>query len=180
MRAFPENRTFWRRVAAGLIDMLVFAPLIWVNVSLWERLPGPVSRLTWFLTYAVVGTAYSTAMHARYGQTLGKMLLRVKVVTMTGTSISWSHAVIRDCVPIVAVAITIATKWPLAIDGTNPYSAAAVDHHTAFDRALESANSLWLYLELITMWTNARRRAVHDFLAGTMVVRLDSIRRDAA
>lgn len=30
---------------------------------------------------------------------------------------------------------------------------------------------IWYFLELVTMLTNRKRRALHDFIAGTVVVR---------
>jgi uncharacterized RDD family membrane protein YckC len=173
MRAYPENRTFWRRVGAGIVDILVFAPLIWANAAFWEQMTHPVSRLFWFAGYATSMTLYSVAMHARYGQTFGKMLTRVKVVTTEGAPICWSHALARDCVPIAFVSFVLATKWKIAADGLNPYSPVGADMLTSLDRWVNHANEAWLYLELVTMWFNPKRRAIHDFIAGTMVVRLD-------
>jgi GNAT superfamily N-acetyltransferase len=42
MRAYPENRTFWRRVGAGIVDILVFAPLIFGTVT--ELLVDPAEQ----------------------------------------------------------------------------------------------------------------------------------------
>ena len=173
MRAFPENRAFLRRVGAALIDGVFVIPLYWANTTLWQSFSHPAWRVIWFVTYSLVMVAYSIAMHARFGQTIGKMVTRIKVVTTGGGSISWRHAVMRDSVFLLLVFIGIAMHLPLAMSGTNPYSQDGVRLlNSPLDKFVRNAQSVWLYAELVTMWSNARRRAVHDFIAGTVVVRL--------
>src|SRR5882724_7378384 len=52
-----------------------------------------VESLTWLL--------YTVVMHARYGQTVGKMVTKVRVVDFrTEGSISWRQAWLREGIPM--------------------------------------------------------------------------------
>jgi hypothetical protein len=60
---------------------------------------------------------------------------------------------------------------------TLPYIASGislgVQSQSALQMILNNASLLWFWAEVLTMLTNNRRRAVHDFIAGSVVVRSD-------
>ncbi|MHC4202185.1 MAG: RDD family protein, partial [Planctomycetota bacterium] len=69
---------FWPRLAAVLIDAVVFLPL--------AAIPVMHASSSWTLTvmsvpaYYLVEGFYFIYLHGRWGQTIGKMCLRIRVV----------------------------------------------------------------------------------------------------
>jgi uncharacterized RDD family membrane protein YckC len=101
-------------------------------------------------------------MHALRGQTIGKMLCRVVVRDLTLQRISFFQAVRRDLVPGAATIAMLVAQY------------AASDPQVV-DQVAATLNSffvVWTALELVTMFFSDRRRALHDLIAGTVVVRV--------
>src|SRR5882762_10600036 len=68
---------FWTRFAAYLLDSIfvsiVILPVTYMNVTSWKL-------ATLFILTSVVELAYKPFMEYRYGGTLGKMVVGIKVV----------------------------------------------------------------------------------------------------
>lgn len=127
-----------RRLAACLIDLVlcglpaaaVEEAAEWLT-SRWEE---PAA--------AVAGFLYFWLLHARYGQTVGKRLLRLKVISPeTGLPPSFQAAAYR------AAFYTVITLTP------------------ALGPLIAAMDGLHVFL-------NDRRQCFHDMLAGTIVVRV--------
>ena len=100
-------------------------------------------------------------LHGWYGQTVGKMITKVKVVgAKTEVRISFRHAVLRDS--SLRVASTCIGKFR----GSHSRS-----DELTFREWTTYGIHIWLVAEFITMLTNDKRRAIHDLIAGTVVVR---------
>ena len=170
----PEKRylTFWPRFLAVFVDGMVFWPLSTIHYYV-HRFDAPIwVYVTAILTYNSTHWAYSIFMHGRFGQTLGKMVTRVRIVdAKTDNAISFRHAFLRDCIPIL---FTI----PFVANDTYELVTLRMRNETWPSGELSTAGAwafgvviFWLLAELITMLTNRKRRAIHDFVAGTVVVR---------
>ncbi len=78
-------------------------------------------QLQMYAIFAGVATVYYVVFHATMGQTLGKMLVGVKVVRTDGEDIGWSHAIKRalinpivQIVPVIGGLIALLNGlWPL-------------------------------------------------------------------
>lgn len=116
------------------------------------------------IAYSIVHVAYFVYMHGRFGQTFGKFIARVKLVDVSGCRITFNQAVMRDIVPCLLLPIGL---W------TNLYTIINLEHPTMFFYQLAYQLAfLWVVLEMVTMLFNEQRRAIHDFIAGTVVVRV--------
>ena len=108
-------------------------------------------------------------MHARYGQTVGKMICKVKVIDKSEKkALTYKQALMRDIVIIVIGLISMFMILPSVIGGANPYK----QEDNIWDSILQIINVFWFHLEIATMMTNKKRRAIHDYIAGTVVVRI--------
>ena len=112
---------------------------------------------------------YSVAMHASFGQTVGKMLANVKVVTVWDESdIRFRHALLRDIVPVAGLILSlVGIVWDTLIPSgpvTTSFAVAAL--------WLIVLVLFWPVAEIITMLLNKKRRAIHDYIAGTVVIRV--------
>src|SRR5882724_8565216 len=113
-------RTFWLRFWAGLIDALVLLPTGYF--ASWVYSIGLPSTLNfgYFMFDSLLGFAYSVSMHGRFGQTLGKMAMRVVVLDKSLGSLSWRQAFLRDLVPILIQVAFVIEASGLVLGGVNP------------------------------------------------------------
>jgi uncharacterized RDD family membrane protein YckC len=163
--------TFWPRFWAGWIDSLVFLPLIVIDHFIWEghaQLPIVVVA-SWYVLYFSSYYIYSILMHGKYGQTLGKMAMRVKVLDLSEKKLTMPQAIKRDIVPLFLVIISIVMNMPKILSGVNIYD-PTVDFDLSF-YITTYAEMTWFLAEIITMLFNDKRRALHDLIAGSVVVK---------
>jgi uncharacterized RDD family membrane protein YckC len=175
--AANQYRTFWRRFWAGVIDALVLWPLLWVDEAIGARTGSAPLLVLWSVFYSLSGVAYTIVLHGRYGQTIGKVILGVKVLDVSGSRLSMKQAVLRDSVLLVLVLGGLVVDLPSIAAGRNPYADGV--ELTTVQLILLNATLAWFVVELVTMLSNARRRALHDFIAGSVVVRVASTKDNA-
>ena len=177
----PENmfQTGWRRFWGVIFDVIIFSAVMLPLVGFIQN--GREDDLA-FLTAlefstALVSIFYYIIMHAACGQTLGKMITGVKVVRNNDLKpIGFRHALMRDIVPLLFVATSIVMLNSIDIVVAEDKDAPLQVPLLVVGFAI--VEFLWPLLELITMLFNRRRRAIHDFIAGTVVTRY--LRRPAA
>jgi uncharacterized RDD family membrane protein YckC len=161
-------RTLWRRFAAALIDFLMIMPLIGLHeVMLESRLPGSVKACLSAALSACV-YAYGIVMHWRFGATLGKMAVGIRVLDLGETPISLRQALAREAINIALGAYSNVTQLALIASGQPlPVPTGGMDPSTWAGAAV-------LGLEIATALFNRKRRSLHDLIAGTVVVRASS------
>lgn len=166
-------KTFWRRFWAGAVDGIVLMPLIYLNMFIWNHAKGIPAGilLLWHTAQSLSYYAYSISLHARFGQTLGKMAFHVKVVDLTEDSITVSQAIRRDIVPLALALGMVAQDCISILRGENLLKPTHI--HFGFGMILMLLTGVgWFWAEVLTMLTNRRRRAIHDFIAGTVVIKI--------
>jgi len=167
-------KTFWRRFWAGMADAVIFLPLIFISRAVWSHSETlPVSLLICFhIFHSVLGQAYQILLHGIYGQTIGKMLFRVKVIDASEEApITLTQAFRRNVVPVIFMIIGLFTQVPAILRARNPFDPG--EHPFGpLTWIMVSFSAIWFWSEFITMLTNKRRRAVHDFIAGSVVIRV--------
>ena len=167
-----KYRTTGERTGAAIIDCIVFIPFIFLNNYLLDILSdktGPV--FLWTLLAMFIFCSYSILLHGKFGQTIGKMLMGVKIVTYPAERpINYRQALIRD-LPYILVYVLetcILTAILVLPELANNTTLAFVL------LILGYANLIWVLLEIISTLFNEKRRAVHDFIARTVVIKVDS------
>jgi uncharacterized RDD family membrane protein YckC len=177
-RTFPaayRYSTFWPRFWTGTIDACVLWPITLIASSLLTlNIPRSLAAslvaipsLAWFL--------YTVVMHARYGQTVGKMVTKVRIVDFhTEGKISFRQALLREGLPILLGLALLGYKVSAILSGRLTLGDLASGKELAVSRSfwlLAVLPGLWFAAEVLTMLTNPKRRALHDYIAGTVVVR---------
>jgi uncharacterized RDD family membrane protein YckC len=166
----PTLAEWWQRLVARIVDgimiMLITSPIwIWFLIWYFHQLPalipanpdappadmneimrvelklGGLSLLVG-LTQGLVVVAYDWFQHATWGQTIGKRIMKIKVVALPDREPVTGGAAAKR-----AVAYGLAPQVPL-IGG--PFSLI---------------NSLWL------LWDKPNRQCLHDKFAGTVVIK---------
>ena len=171
-----KYHTFWPRFWAGLVDGLVFAPLSFLDVFLGAPERGPIVIIAWSAVSYAAYWLYSVMLHARYGQTLGKMAAHVKVLDLSEERIpTFRQAFIRDIGYIVLNTLSLLYLIYLVAAGLYAPGAKAPNLP---GQILGLTGLGWFLLEIVSMATNDKRRAFHDYIAGTVVVRTDEPNRE--
>ncbi len=169
---------FWVRLDAGLIDMLVLSPL-WI-LAIWSRRFGIEAVVAVEAVNTLVGGLYFVVFAALLGATPGKLLLGLMITRPDGTAIGWSEAWRRYAVDLALVAAYVsALLWFLqtadvaasaehgvwaALANGPPWSGGAYD-------AVLALFALWALANAVVLVVQRRKRAIHDFIGGTVVVR---------
>lgn len=160
------------RCRAVILDGLLLSPLYFIHryINDSEYSQGIVFLYTLFSWQT--DWLYSTILHANFGQTVGKKLIGIRVVRYSdGSSIGWKSAIIRDLPVIIFVffSSSIWIVWNVAywMDWDDELIS---QQFVWILKYVNYVNICWLVLELLTMLFHPERRAVHDLIAGTIVV----------
>ncbi len=132
--------------------------------------------IVWTLFYIICWTMYVVIGHGKYGQTIGKRLMNIKVFDINEQDvIGYKRAFFREAVWFFSNLIGIT------------YLAATAYQTVATNKELDDklntgfiglTMSIWFLLELVTMFLNKKRRALHDFIAGSVVVDVNEMKRE--
>jgi uncharacterized RDD family membrane protein YckC len=159
-------QTLWRRFWAVCVDILVFAPIAIADHFFWKgSAPVPV-RAAWILIFSCLSTAHSVFGHGLYGRTVGKWLLGIRVLDVSGAPLRMWQAVVRDSLTIAFLAWRTIPNLGSILHGIRQTSPPR--HGLG---ASGWISLIWFLLEVVTVLASPRRRALHDLLAGSVVVR---------
>jgi len=169
---------FWQRFGAYWIDMLILLPITGLAVFLGDKYR--LFMLYWFVPSLALGLFFHVYLVARYGGTPGKLLLKTRIAMQDGSAVTMKAAMIRHAVLFVLVAlVSVATLMAILQMTDETYfsygyiarSAKLLELMPSWYYPVSILLQIWIWGEFITMLFNKRRRAVHDFIAGTVVVR---------
>ena len=151
-------QTFGSRFLAAIIDGIIFSIISTLINNVFGRhyadtIPGTI-------IYSALFYFYSIFLHYKYGQTLGKKITNVRVVSNSDETklIGLANSFKRDSIGILFVVFeVIARKFDI--------------ENSSFGDYLFLFSSFgWVLAELISMLFNRKRRAIHDFLANSVVI----------
>lgn len=170
---------FWRRFGAFWIDVLVLTPFM--AIALWLQSHTRLAQLYLYVPWFLVGIWFYVHLVKRYGGTPGKLLLKIRIRKTDGSAVGYREALLRYSVGGVLAAISSAgvVLATFQLSDTEYFSLSFSERGThlvelapPWHRGVELVESLWLWSEFLVMLTNEKRRALHDFLAGTVVLRV--------
>jgi uncharacterized RDD family membrane protein YckC len=128
----------------------------------------------------IFGLWYYIYLPKKYGGTPGKLVAGITIIRLDGESIGWEEAILRH---IVLAALTLAGII-IMISALRQADEATFMSYSWWRQSqyllslspksfnvYTWATNIWVYGEFIVLLTNKRRRAVHDFIAGTVIVR---------
>jgi len=166
---------FLSRAIAATVDGLVLLPFGFL--FLWVvSFKGAALLLA--VPLAAVGPAYQIWLHARSGQTLGKRFAGIRVLRLDGERISWREALSRSSVDagfcVAETVVTLLALYQLSDAQLSvswfERSELFMQHGPVWGKYVSYASAAWGASELVSLLFNAKRRALHDFIAGTIVV----------
>lgn len=169
---------FWQRFGAYWVDFLLFLPII--GLSLWMGQKTRLFNLYYFFPGLLIGLWFHVYLVKQYGGTPGKLLLKIRIARLDGTAVGYKEAVIRHSVLFVlttftSIGLIVATlNMPDSEYFSLGFQARTLKLAELAPRWYQPVTLLvnvWIWSEFIVMLLNKRRRAPHDFMAGTVVLR---------
>lgn len=170
IRSYPHPAGFWIRVAASLVDTLVFIPVIAVVfVALSTK------RLPLAILASIPGFIYKPFMECHYGATFGKMACGLRVVDSDGKRLSLASAYVRYLPFLAGGAIGLLTTLWL-------FSTPEFKHVSGFLETgrlmkenpydpLKTVVNIAALIDCVVVVFTHRKRALHDMLAGSFCIR---------
>jgi len=168
--------TFWQRFAAAWVDCFVLLPLMFIQV--WLESISKVAAIVLVVPMTAAYCAYTIYCHRRFGKTVGKHAMGIRVVRTTGERIGWREAWLRSSVDVAFAALGVISSFVAlaAISDAEYYGVGWTQratnlqaHQPAWLAWTFAASQIWIWSEVIVMLFNKRRRALDDFIAGTVV-----------
>ena len=170
---------FGPRLAAAIVDTMVFAPII--ALSFWTLSSSREVALGLQVPVALLFAFYNIYFIGRWGQTVCKMAVRIKVVALDGEPAGFRRALYRHSVDLAFSLLQSAlTMYALFSITSVEYDAlGAWQRIDLLNERTSSVNTVidWLYVawfwsELAVLLMNEKRRALHDYIAGTVVIHI--------
>lgn len=169
---------FWQRFFAYWMDVVVMLPLTGIAYALGEQ--SRLFMVYWFIPGLIVGALFHVYLVKRYGGTPGKLLMKTRIAMTDGSAVTTKAALLR----YAGLFILSALSGAALITGTLAMSDEMYFSLGYLDRAAKMVElapkwyytvsilmQIWIWSEFVTMLMNKKRRAVHDFIAGTVVLR---------
>ncbi len=165
-----KYQTVGARFFASIIDSILLIPISFVIRKI--SIQSDLSTLSVFwgeILVQFLSLLYFVLMHNFYGQTLGKMLLKVKVYDISEQPISFLQSVLRSLPTLLALVFTVNFNNPQITNGT----ASSVDIWVARNLTYWLATLFFLFslANSITLLIDKKHRALHDYIAGTVVIK---------
>lgn len=144
------------RFLALIIDSIIILPVFITGTFLVSFFDNSILKFLFSHLSETVSVFYVILMHAFYGQTLGKKILKIKVFDISGKPIIFGQAVLRSLPQIASILFTLT------------FSAS---------QEPESQFALWFgifllvfnFADIIVCIFTEKHRALHDLIAGTLV-----------
>lgn len=164
-----KYQTFWRRFGAGLIDALILYPLNWIDPFLSSPERNSFTLILWALFSYSIFWFYNVYFHAKTGQTIGKRITGVKVLDVSEERIpTWRQSLMRDSFYVAMNVFALLYFIYLVV--TRKYF-QATEVNLIPNMIIGISALVWFVIEIVTMATNSKSRAFHDYLAKTVVVK---------
>jgi len=168
---------FWRRLAALLLDFVILSPI--TAFAVWGMFHVRLFELYYFLPGLLLSLFYQVHLVRRFGGTPGKRLMGLRIMTIDGEPVGYRHALLRHA-PLLLLSQVGSIGMILAslqITDSEYHAliwSDRIERLMAFGpswlRAAQHLQTAWTWSELLVLLTNRKKRALHDFIAGTVVI----------
>lgn len=178
---------FGKRVIATLVDSIIGFAFLPVTV--------PLSTYSFNHRTVIPQIAYSLAWTAlymwlivRFGATPGKMVVKARIVDGNGEFLSWFRAFRRLLFPNLLIMINSKLRLVQVISAAPPdvsvdsfWKLGRVMNQYTYPplRAITMLLGWAVLIDVLVVVFNDKKRAIHDFIAGSYVVTKDSLARHA-
>jgi uncharacterized RDD family membrane protein YckC len=166
----PRWAGFTPRLGASLVDVVVYLPLLGVNmynIFALQNLP-----LLLIISFAML--VYKPYMEYRYGATFGKMALKISVVNAEFQGISIPQSIIRSLPTLVSQALstlgTVMLMMSPGFEGSSSFLEVSAAQGEMIPPMIDYTISLFYFVSCITVAFTANKQGLHDMMARTYCV----------
>ena len=104
-----------------------------------------------------------------------KMTLKIQIVKVSGDNAGWRESVLRFIVDLffylsISTLMIISLSISSEIWGHEDFMMLINNYKSPAYNFIYRVQQIWFWGELIVILTNKRRRAIHDYIAGTVVI----------
>ena len=176
-----EYPGFWSRFKAWLIDSVIISAALLILLPVNNFAQSHFSLNVYsgvYLATAMIGPAYFVLTQKRWGWTVGKRVVGIKLCMRDGSQLKWSAAVIRYS-PSIALILANSIGWTTAASMLRPevFSAATIVERGKYISMVAPAwwdwlsylFGAWYFINVIVLRNSLQSRALHDIIAGTLV-----------
>lgn len=161
-----KYKTVGHRFIASIIDSLLTLPFILLTSFLTSFLDfSPVLMTVSANLTGILSVFYKILMHGYYGQTLGKMAVKVKVLDSSERPIVVGQAALRSLPQIVVLFFGLTFSPQSPVDESYSWG--------IFAALFWGIYVIYEIFNVAVFFINEKHRALHDFIGGTVVVRTD-------
>lgn len=171
---------FWRRFGSMMIDGLTFIPLFLLSEH-YGILSSSNFIISSYLTPAIFWI-YVIFFHYKYGATIGKMIFKIKISLPNGSKIGLKEALLRSSVDLAFLFLAFLALSIAFLDESLDFSFLLNEglivrttylnlHYPNWYVYIEFFSNIWVWSELLVLLFNKRKRAIHDYIAGTVVIK---------
>jgi uncharacterized RDD family membrane protein YckC len=169
---------FGSRFGSFLLDFVIFIPLIVVTLAI-----NSINKdaLLYTATFnLILGIFYNIYLVKKYGGTPGKLWVGLKIIKINGEDIGWREAILRHLVMfLITISMFVVNIISILQADAEYYEGLTWIQKSQYLAGLNPVafsintwlSNIWIYGEFIVLLTNERKRAVHDFIAGTVVIK---------
>jgi len=168
---------FWPRLGSLLLDIVIMLPL--GALVFWADMHYRLFSVYYLVPSILLGLFYGVYLVQRFGGTPGKLIVGIRIRKLDGEPVGYREAFLRY-LPDAILCLLMSIAWlvPLFHLSDTEYRALTylerskrmAEFAPFWSKPLQWAQMAWMWGELIVLLTNRRRRALHDFIAGTVVV----------
>jgi len=175
---------FWIRLGSLLLDFLIMIPVIFLTLYL-----NGLSKNAYYFTFIpslIFHFWYSIYLVKKHGGTPGKLIAGIKILKINGENVTWKESILRQIVTfILTIFASVITIIALSKADGEYYESLTWMTKQQYLMTLTPllftiytwTSNIWTYSELLVLLFNKRKRALHDFIAGTVIVRTKYIDR---
>jgi uncharacterized RDD family membrane protein YckC len=163
--------TILLRLGARITDGLIFAPLVMLGTFFLLRSSISWMHIAWLVIIQIATLVYEILMLGIYGQTLGKMACGVIVRDISERPLNMKQAVLRNILTLILLRFGIWFYLPPIDHSQPPFSFA----EGSLDmRVFGIISCIVGWADILTIFANPKRRALHDYIAGSVVIRTEA------
>ena len=173
---------FWVRLASNLIDFIIFLPLVYLYQ--WGCNHWRLFMAYYFAALFFFYLFWGVFLVKRFGGTPGKLIMGIRIRKLNGDPAGYREAILR-CAPELIFTLLEDIGLLMALFRMTEQEYFTLNFQDRAHRMFQLApiwfdpltllQGVWVWSELIVLLTNTKRRALHDFIAGTVVVHAKTI-----
>lgn len=164
--------TFGSRFLASFLDGLIMIPVGCLSGIVPIMSNSGKMTLVGSLIFSLIPIVYSVSMHYFKGQTIGKALVSLKVLDISERPITFAQAVIRSLPQMFPVFISASLLISFMFSSTK--NAGLTNIFETVVPAFYGFYVVFIIGEVISALFTDKHRALHDYIAGTVVIKTGS------